>query len=168
MAAMVLFIPLSLPLCFCLHPLLTCLLHPPVAHSPNCSPQYLYQPTSTFSWPDCHCCFMSLPVPARLHLFPSSFLFIPSITGYLCSALPPLLENVCHHFTNKSLNCSCLPQLSAFGSFYLLPCMHTSLSSYSHVYLVIASTNQSRLQPFCSHNLSLFLHYAWKRNRTKL
>lgn len=98
---------------------------------PNCSPQYLYQPTSTFSWPDCHCCFMSLPVPARLHLFPSPFLFTLRL---LATSVQPcrLCSEVCVIiFTNKSLNCSCLPQLSAFGSFYLLPCIHT------HTHLII-------------------------------
>lgn len=61
----------------------------------------------------------------------------PSITGYLCSALPPLLVSVCHHFTNKSLNCSCLPQLSAFGSFYLLPCIHTHTPHYPVTHMFI-------------------------------
>lgn len=67
----------------------------------------------------------------RLHLFPSPFLFTLRL---LATSVQPcrLCSEVCVIiFTNKSLNCSCLPQLSAFGSFYLLPCIHT------HTHLII-------------------------------
>ncbi len=99
-------------------------------------------------------------VPACLHLFPARFLFTCGFSA-----------------TSLQTCCLCLwaelflsAQLSAFGSFSLLPRTHlpdTSLSSYSHFFLTTASTNPSTfsLQPLRSPGPSLFLQYAWKRRR---